>query len=311
MYRLFDAAVASAIPLEGVSETQRSEADINVVMALGAVDESGFDWFHDWRESRGERVLACARRTGGCGATVYLLRFPDLADFLVADNQISCYPQPGCPEHTLRHLLQDQVIPRLWAHRGHLVLHGSTVQLANGQVIVFLGESGWGKSTLAAALAVRGSVFLGDDSLVLRACDLGVKLLPNYSGPRLNSDSIAALGMSNHSMTAVSHYSGKARMVQATPEDTAVRLLHTLYIMQAPGATRTLSIHARAGASVIATVIKRSFLLDINDRRSAADQLHQVGSVIDRIPQVRSLAYPRDFRALPALCDALLDESSR
>ena len=132
-----------------------------------------------------------------------LLRFPELADFIVEGNNISCHPRPGCREESLRHLLLDQVIPRVWAHTGHLVLHASAVKLPDGRVIAFLGESGWGKSTLVAALQGADCQLISDDCIHLASCEEGVRLTPSYVGLRLNEDSIKALGMSGRDWTAV------------------------------------------------------------------------------------------------------------
>ncbi len=51
---------------------------------------------------------------------------------------------------TLQHLLFDQILPRLIAHAGRLVLHASAVGASAG-AILFLGGTGQGKSTLAAS----------------------------------------------------------------------------------------------------------------------------------------------------------------
>ena len=310
MYRLFDGAVACDFPLPGIPITQQTEVDMQVVLGHGPVDEACFDWFHAWRETDGELILSCARQSDTGESPRHLLRFPELADFLVSGSTVTCHPHPDCREDSLRHLVLDQVIPRVWAHYGHLVLHASAVQLAGGRVIAVLGESGWGKSTLAAALQARGGRLLSDDSISLRACGEGVRLIPSYTGLRLNADSITMLGMQEQGWTTVSHYSDKQRLAPANGEDNKPLWLDTLYIMAEPGNAQALSIKELAGAELIATLIKRSFLLDINDSHYATRQIREAGAVLRGLPKIYSLDYPRDYLQLPKLCDVLSGETA-
>lgn len=306
MYSFFDGAVACDFPLTGVPESPKCEADIQVILGDGLPDETGYDWFHAWRETDGELVLACARSTGNGGFPSYLLRFPELADFMIAGEVVTCYPKTDCREDSLRHLVMDQLIPRLWAHRGHLVLHASAVQMPDGRVVAFLGESGWGKSTLAAALQVGGCRLLSDDSVSLRVVEGGVLLVPSYTGLRLNDDSIATLGLAGQGWTSVSHYSDKRRIAPAAPAGPEPLWLDTLYVMKEPGITEEYVLERMAGPELVTTLIKRSFVLDINDTRCAARQMAEVGAVLRSTPKVFSLVYARDYGQLTALCDALV-----
>jgi hypothetical protein len=311
MYRLFDGAVACEFPLPGFPEIQQVEADIQVKLGRGSVHETGFDWFHAWRETDGQLVLSCARRSGEDGLSQYLMRFPELADFLITGSTITCHPHPDCRDDTLRHLVLDQVIPRVWAHRGNLVIHASAVQMPNGPVIAFVGESGWGKSTLVAALQERGSRLLSDDSVSLRVAGGQVELIPSYTGLRLNEDSIEHLGLAGQGWASVSHYSGKQRLAAMISADSKPLNLYALYMMTGPLGAETVSINPLAGAETVATLIKRSFLLDINDNQCATRQMHEAAAVLRTLTNVFSLDYPRDYWQLPALCDVLLGISSR
>jgi hypothetical protein len=309
MYRLFDGAVACDFPLSGVPAAQRDDADLQLKLGSGVIDEAGFVWFHNWREADGKFILSCARKRAGNDDTHHLLRFPKLADFLISDSSVTCYPRPGCSEDSLNHLLLDQIIPRIWAHYGHLVLHASAVQLASGHIIAFLGESGWGKSTLVAALQARGGRLLSDDSVHLRVCAGVVQVIPCYPGLRLNADSIIALGIEEQDWNPVCHYSGKQRFVPDEDEGSDYFSLDSLYIMAGPGKAQALSIQELSGVELITTLIKRSFLLDVKDSHCAIRQIREAGAVLRALPQVYGLDYPRDFRQLPAVCDALIERA--
>lgn len=69
---------------------------------------------------------------------------------------------PGVDEVTLRLFVLQQVIGVVLLQRGLFVLHASAAAI-DGKAFAFAGESGQGKSTLAAALNERGGAILTDD----------------------------------------------------------------------------------------------------------------------------------------------------
>ena len=311
MYRLFDAAVACDFHLPGVPEVEESEADICIELGQDKATVTGYDWVHSWLEQDGDLILSCASRQEGDGGTRYLLHFPDLADFIISGGKVTCHLHPDCGDTTLCHLLMDQVIPRLWAHRGHLVVHASAVKLCDGRVIAFLGESGWGKSTLAAALQARGAQLLSDDSVGLQVDEEGVKLIPSYSGLRLYGDSIDTLGLAGAGWASMTRYSEKRRLESVSVDYPTNLPLETLYVIEQPAEDATsLSINPFTGAELATTLIRHSFLLDVRDTRSATRQLQIAGGAVEGIPQVRTLAYPRDYRQLSTVCDRLMAHNS-
>jgi hypothetical protein len=125
----------------------------------------------------------------------YAIRFPELAEFLVEmpPRRISCHPAPGTEGYTIRHLLIDQVVPRVLALDGSLVLHASAVATDEG-ALAFVGPSGYGKSSLAAGFVTGGARPLADDFLVLSEGDDRFAVLPAYPGLRLWPDSAAFFG---------------------------------------------------------------------------------------------------------------------
>src|SRR5439155_13534776 len=68
----------------------------------------------------------------------------------------------GVDEQAVRLFLLGPALGVLLHQRGLLVLHASTVTV-DGGAVAFLGRSGWGKSTVAAAFHARGCGIVGDD----------------------------------------------------------------------------------------------------------------------------------------------------
>ncbi len=91
-----------------------------------------------------------------------------VARYLVCDGrEILVQPEPGAIEGDLRALLLCSPMGGLLHQRGLLPLHASAIATPRGAV-VFMGNSGRGKSTLAAHFARRGFRVLADDIVVVR-----------------------------------------------------------------------------------------------------------------------------------------------
>ena len=160
MYRIFNVLIESNIPLPELPEIQAGTPSFFFVLQAPS-SEAGLQpqWIHHWRDHDDQITISCGRI-----GDADLLRFPDLADFYIArqGTAIECYPAAGTSGESIRHLLLDQVMPRSIAQQGAIVLHASVV-LIGGKAVAFLGDSGWGKSTLATSLHEKGYPLLTDD----------------------------------------------------------------------------------------------------------------------------------------------------
>ncbi len=143
----------------------------------------------------------------------YRFHFPALADFYVSQDgrDIRCSPAPSIPGHTIEHLLLDQVLPRVMSHHGRTVLHASAMKHGE-RAIIFLGDAGWGKSTLTASFCGMGLPLITDDCLLLDEGDEQVMGVGSYPGLRLWPDSLRSLDRHEDAHAHVSHYSSKQRL---------------------------------------------------------------------------------------------------
>lgn len=110
-----------------------------------------------------------------------------------AGQEIAIDPIADADVRSLRLLVLNAALTILMQQRGCLVLHGSAVAMA-GHAIVFLGVSGQGKSTLAAALYRQGYSVVTDDVVVIDLQSLQPMVLPGFPQLRLLPDAAVALG---------------------------------------------------------------------------------------------------------------------
>ncbi|MBE9005839.1 hypothetical protein IQ259_12460 [Fortiea sp. LEGE XX443] len=85
------------------------------------------------------------------------------------------------------------IMSLLLYQRGLFVLHGSAVEV-NGSAIAFVGKSGWGKSTIAAALHANGHQIITDDVVAISTETGAFKVFPAYPQLKLFPEVAEVLG---------------------------------------------------------------------------------------------------------------------
>lgn len=248
-------------------------------------------WNHHWLD--GEVTVLSMSRQG----TDYLLRVPDYADFLVQVQPcrvvVSAYGSPDST--TLEHLLLDQILPRLLAQCGELVVHASALAI-DGRHALFLGPSGWGKSTLAALLQRNGHGVLSDDCVQLMMTGTRLHAVPTYPSLRLNADSLDAVFANTADTTPVASYSEKHRLAVAPQRLPATSVaVDVLYVLGDPAfCGDSIFITSLSPTEVCMALIQHSFRLDLGDRAATVAQLARCSEIARVTPAFR-LDYPRDF----------------
>lgn len=237
----------------------------------------------------------------------YLLRFPDLADYEVcADGRmVSCHPVPGVSDETTRHLYLNQVLPLALSRLGKLVFHASAVDVG-GKGVVFAGESGRGKSTLAASFATNGSPFLTDDGLVIEEGEDDYWVAPSHPSIRLWEDSQEALVRPETPATEPLPFTSKTRFLagEDIPHCDEPRPLRHVYFL-ANGESSQVAIEPMTASEALIELVKHSFILDIQASDFIAAHFDRLSRLVGRRIYFR-LDYPRDFNALPEVRRAIL-----
>lgn len=98
----------------------------------------------------------------------YRIRFRGHGEFVVSPGLDSVEVHPGPPDKHgfLPVLIAGSVMSFVLSLRGSTVLHASAVAV-DGAALAFIGQSGRGKSTLAAVMCLHGAELVTDDVLVV------------------------------------------------------------------------------------------------------------------------------------------------
>ena len=257
-------------------------------------DPLGTEPYREWIFPDGTRWAQFHRTDSG-----YLLRFPDLADYTISADglEVSCRPLPHVAAKTIRHLYLNQVLPLAFSRRGKLVFHASAIETGSG-AIAFVGESGRGKSTLAASFSAHGHRFLADDGLVVEEREGRFDAQPSHPSLRLWEDSQAALMQLREAPLLPLPDIPKASFLagRALPFCGEARELRRVYFLGTDTAEGVTFTELTAGDALI-ELVRHSFLLDTGASELIAAHFDGLARMLHR-PMCFRLDYPRRFDAL-------------
>jgi hypothetical protein len=315
-YRAYGHILSCTLPLQELEQIPSSDStEVSDLRILFSSSDEPLpvpsSWYLTISLADGTPWQRCAKVSHG-----YLMHFPDLANFVFdpSNDSIRCIPEPQTPPHTLHHLLLDQVLPLVLNHKGKEVLHGAAVVTPYG-ACAFVGQTGAGKSTLAASFLSAGYSVLTDDCVVLDGRGSDIITLPAYPGLRLWDDAIAALFGSTGSYAPVAHYTPKQRFAAArtaTSFCSSAVPLAGIYVLGTSDDAHAVpasapEIHPLTEREALMTLLSLAFKLDIRDHRMLTREFDFLHRLVTQIP-VRRLTVPDSFTTLPAVQAAVLHD---
>jgi hypothetical protein len=250
----------------------------------------GRDWFRARRLSDGRHYL----------------RWSGLFEFLISPDgrRIEYRRLPLASRESFATYLLSQVLSFSLIASGAEPLHG-TVVVVDGQAVAFLGDCGSGKSTLAAAFLARGFPLLTDDLVSLDADGAGFRVHPGV--PRIKlfpAVSRSVLGRAG-SGPRLNPGTGKVVLPLGGRETfRAPAPLRAVYLIDRPQGPGTRIAPLSPPQAMVETV-RHTFNTIVNHRERLARQFAAAAALARAVP-LRRLQYPRQFAALPGVCDAVL-----
>ncbi|MGC1676576.1 MAG: hypothetical protein WA740_03495 [Candidatus Binataceae bacterium] len=242
-------------------------------------------------------------------------RWEGLGEFLVSSDgrRVHCRKFRGAHSESFQVYLLQRALSFALVKQGLEPLHATAV-VVNGQAIAFLGDSGFGKSTLAACFIAGGHELVTDDLLVLQRSAAGLRA---YPGPpriklfpamacRFLGDRAAGVPMNPQTKKLVLPLSSAQLCSEPIP-------LRAIYVLQAPRESRR-----KQGIRLIVLDPRQAFLELLrntyNHLHLAPDRLQrhfaQVSSIANTVRFVK-LCHSRVAGNLPAVRDAILADAGR
>lgn len=189
----------------------------------------------------------------------FLLKRDKIAGFYVTGgNEITIEPWGVDNDLEIRLFLLGSVFGALLQQRGYLVLHGSSIGI-NGQGALFTGQSGIGKSTLAAALQKKGYRVLTDDVCAVKVDNNGIPyIMPGFPSLKLWKDALTKLGSETNGLSPVNSDTDKFRVDLETSFYDKPVILKKIFILETDEIS-DVKLAKLSGQSKLKSVIKNTY----------------------------------------------------
>ncbi len=243
----------------------------------------------------------------------YELFYSDGARFVVthtAERVWGCTSAPLPPEDIALYFL-GPVMGFLLRLRHITCLHASAVELYE-HAVIFCGEMGAGKSTTAAALAVRGAPVVSEDIVPLQLTKSGYFAIPGYPRVCLWPDAVSKiLGDPDHlpklSPTWDKRYlpldGSKAKFARVKRPVGVIYLLADR--VDTPDAPRIEEISPR---EALLGLVRNTYMNWLLDTKQRAVEFDELGNLLLQVP-VRRIIASNDPQKMGTLCDLIFADT--
>jgi hypothetical protein len=238
------------------------------------------------------------------------LRWSGLFEFLVSADgrRIACRELNGASPESFQTYLLGQVLSFALLKQGFEPLHATSVVI-DEEAVAFLGNCGYGKSSLGAAFLQEGYPLLTDDLLVLK--EKGDRFVAYPGPPRIKLFPEIAGNVLGDRVTGTPMNNDTSKLVIPLGPDEAVSPecafpLRAIYILRPPASLHSPRIVIRqlSPRRAFLALVKNTFNAIVVDPERLKRQFVLAGRLATTVP-VKSLSYPRRLKRLPAVREAV------
>ncbi|RFS18300.1 serine kinase [Emticicia sp. C21] len=130
--------------------------------------------------------------------TEYLLHIDNIASYYAANgNEVIIEPLPDADEKSVRLFFLSNTMAAILYQRGFIPMHTSAIYDEDG-IVLFMGDSGAGKSTTIATLQAKGYRIFSDDICVPVQEDGILKAFAAYPMMKLWKDAFEKVGIDSY-----------------------------------------------------------------------------------------------------------------
>jgi len=238
------------------------------------------------------------------------VRWEGLGEFIAAADgrSVLCAKTPAAHDESFHVYLLGQALSYALVKSGFEPIH-ATVLVHEARAVALLGDSGYGKSTLAAGMLAAGARLLTDDLLLVRPEGAGYFAHPGPARIKLLPDSAARFlpeAATGVPMNPITH-----KMIIPLAADRTERRptpLAGIYTLPSPIETNRqerIRFDALAPREAFVALVANTFNWRVTDPGRMGRQHAQTAALSRAVP-VAAISYPRGIDRVEALAEAIL-----
>ena len=239
-------------------------------------------------------------------------RWDQLGEFLVSGDgeRIAFRRFEGARDESFQVYLLGQALSFSLVKQGLEPLHATSV-VVDGGAVVFLGGSGFGKSTLAGSFLQAGYKLLTDDLLLLREAPSGLLAYPGP--PRIKLFPTIAREFLGGQDEGTPMHSQARKVVIRLPADkicsrpVPLRAIYSLGFRSEEEAGGQVQIAQLSSREAFFTLVNNTFNYLILDAGRLQRQFLETSFLVNATA-VRTLTYPRELSLVRMVRDAILQD---
>ncbi len=308
VYQIYGVHIKSHWPLPGREEPRADLAEVELFGATAAVFSEASQKVKG--RSGGESWFRRVQLPDGSD----YLWWPRLFEFLISPDgrRIACRELNGASPEAFQTYLLGQVLSFALLKQGIEPLHATAIVI-DGKAVAFVGDCGYGKSSLGAAFLQVGYPLLTDDLLILeQAGDQFVaypgppriKLFPRIAESLLGKRVIGA-PMNNQTPKLVISLgqNGKMHSWETFP-------MKAIFVLTPPTTSSPsprITIRRLSAQHAFVQMLRGTFNTIVVEPARLERQFDLATRLATRVP-VRSLSYPRDLNRISEVRKSILRE---
>jgi hypothetical protein len=314
-YRAYGLGISSSTSIPGLEPENAGHSAPDVLFETGPEPE----WADHCRSLPG-RILS--KRLEELGSTDpsfvltehgnhagYDLAYSDGTRFVVnaeANRVWGTFEPPQTPQDLATYFL-GPVMGFLLRQRHITCLHASAVDL-QGSGVAFCGDAGFGKSTTAAALALRGVPVLGEDIVPVKETGERFEIIPGYPRICLWPDSVEKLMGSADALPLLTPVWEKRYLALdgARARFAGGKLPLELIYLFGPRSEQTSAprIEKLRPREALLELVKNTYMNWLLDREQRAAEFDVLWRIVRNVT-VRRIVAHTDARKIGSLCDLI------
>ena len=297
-YFVYGISVESEIPLPELPGTDLAPS-VNV--KVGQIDKEAVK-----AQFKASEIFDRPGFTVYAGEKTVFIDWYDFCYGLIEDGtRATVEVHPGIDIEDVASLVTGPILSIALHQQKKLVLHASAVSI-DGVCLVFMGDKGYGKSTLAAHLQARGHRLISDDVVPIRFVDDTPLTSPGYPQIKIFPDSVESIGVSPDSLPQVNKYITKRYYECQQNFSTEPVRIGQIYVL---GMDDDLKIEKKSFTDAFVNVLTNTYMFRYLEATHSS-QIHfaQCQRLLNMVP-VSDLKRPHDFSYISKICDRLEEQA--